>query len=81
VENRYQNVPLKWVNLLRYAAVRVQKAYTFALSNVQSIGMMGFMMYMSGTAGLGATFDARYYCASKHGSAADSRNMVSMQPI
>lgn len=29
-------------------AVRVQKAYSFALGNIQSIGMMGFMMYMSG---------------------------------
>lgn len=29
-------------------AVRVQKAYTFAMGNIQSIFMMGFMMYMSG---------------------------------
>ena len=30
------------------SAVRVQKAYMFAMSQWQSIGMMGFMMYMSG---------------------------------
>ena len=30
------------------SAVRVQKAYAFAASQFQSIGMMGFMMYMSG---------------------------------
>ena len=29
-------------------AVRQQKAYAFAMSQVSSIGMMGFMMYMSG---------------------------------
>jgi|TARA_B110000977_G_scaffold91118_1_gene120924 hypothetical protein len=29
-------------------AVRQQKAYAFAMSQVSQIGMMGFMMYMSG---------------------------------
>lgn len=36
------------MNMVHTPAMRVERAYKFAMGNVQSILMMGFMMYMSG---------------------------------